>query len=137
MKNTRQIQVFLAEDNVADVWLVEEALKRQMIDYQLALYSTAEDAILAAKACGFEDAQIPDLMLVDIELPGMDGLSLTRRVKMNPSTRDIVVLALSGRAGADDQLLAESLRQRAVCSRCRSLQGDRVCGDECSFPPIG
>src|SRR4029077_18594079 len=43
----------------------------------------------------------PDLMLVDIELPGMDGLSLTRRVKMNPSTRDIVVLALSGRAGSD------------------------------------
>lgn len=44
----------------------------------------------------------PDLMLVDIELPGMDGLTLTRQVKQNPTTRDIVVVAVSGHASDGD-----------------------------------
>ncbi len=53
----------------------------------------------------------PDLMLVDIELPGMDGFSLTRAVKENPSTKDIVVIALSARASSGDD-------QKAYAAGC-------------------
>jgi CheY-like chemotaxis protein len=47
----------------------------------------------------------PDLMLVDIQLPGMSGLELTRRVKQDSRTRDIVVVALTACAmkGDDDR----------------------------------
>jgi CheY-like chemotaxis protein len=47
----------------------------------------------------------PDMMLVDIQLPGMNGLELTRRVKQDSRTRDIVVVALTACAmkGDDDQ----------------------------------
>ncbi len=46
----------------------------------------------------------PDMMLVDIQLPGMDGLELTKRVKQDSRTRDIVVVALTACAmkGDDD-----------------------------------
>ena len=48
----------------------------------------------------------PDLMLVDIQLPGMDGLELTRRIKANPDTGDIVVVALTAFAMKGDEELA-------------------------------
>jgi chemotaxis family two-component system response regulator Rcp1 len=95
MKNTRQVQVFLAEDNVADVWLVEEALKRQSLDYHLDHYSTAEDAINAAKACGFADALIPDLMLVDFNLPRGDGRDVLAAAASNPKLADVPKVVMS------------------------------------------
>src|ERR1017187_1379838 len=53
----------------------------------------------------------PDLMLVDIQMPGMDGLELTRRIKRNPLTRDIVVVALTACAMKEDE-------QKALAAGC-------------------
>src|SRR5438105_2370693 len=51
----------------------------------------------------------PDLILIDIQLPGMDGLELTRQLKQNPRTRDIIVVALTARAmKGDDQIAFEA-----------------------------
>jgi CheY-like chemotaxis protein len=95
MKNTRQVRVFLAEDNLSDVWLVEEALKRQSLDYCLDLYSTAEEAISAAKACGSADAEIPDLMLVDFNLPRGDGRDVLAAAASNPKLDQVPKVVMS------------------------------------------
>ena len=50
----------------------------------------------AADAQATAAARAPDLILLNIQLPGIDGLELTRRLKADPTTRDIIVLALSG-----------------------------------------
>jgi len=80
---------------VADVWLVEEALKRQSLDYHLAHYSTAEDAIVAAKACGSDDSQIPDLMLVDFNLPRGDGRDVLAAAAANPKLAHVPKVVMS------------------------------------------
>jgi CheY-like chemotaxis protein len=56
------------------------------------------DEALAALA-GFR----PRLILMDIQLPGMDGLELTRRLKADPATRDIIVVALTAYAMKVDE----------------------------------
>ena len=50
----------------------------------------------------------PDLILMDIQLPGMDGLALTRLLKADATTRDIVVVALTAYAmkGDEERVLA-------------------------------
>ena len=50
----------------------------------------------------------PDLILMDIQLPGMDGLTLTRRLKADPATADIPVVGLSAHALQRDVELAYS-----------------------------
>ena len=45
----------------------------------------------------------PRLILMDIQLPGMDGLTLTRMLKANPSMRDIRILGLTAYAMAGDE----------------------------------
>lgn len=94
MKNTK-VHVFLAEDNLADVWLVEEALKRQSLDYHLEHYLTAEDAITAAKACGSGDCPVPDLMLVDFNLPRGDGRDVLTAAASNPKLDAVPKVVMS------------------------------------------
>jgi len=54
---------------------------------------------------------LPDLILMDLSLPGIDGWEATRRLKAHPSTRDIPVIALTAHAmkGADDECRAAGM----------------------------
>jgi two-component system, cell cycle response regulator DivK len=61
---------------------------------------TAPDA---EQALSMLDAFRPDLMLVDIQLPGMDGLEFTRKVKANPKMAGVVVVALTAFAMKGDE----------------------------------
>jgi CheY-like chemotaxis protein len=72
---------------------------------------TVRTAVDAEEALTILDSFHPDLMLVDIQLPGMDGLELARRVKADPRTRDIVVVALTAFAMKGD-------RERAMEEGC-------------------
>jgi CheY-like chemotaxis protein len=66
---------------------------------------TALDAKAALEAIGVHR---PDLILMDIQLPGIDGLELTRRLKANPATHDIVIVAVTAYAMKGDQDRAQA-----------------------------
>jgi CheY-like chemotaxis protein len=52
------------------------------------------------------NASKPDLILMDVQLPGQDGLALTRQLKADPATAAIPIIALTAHAMAGDQELA-------------------------------
>lgn len=54
------------------------------------------DAGKAEEALELLKQDKPELILLDLALPGMDGLELARRIKSDPSTRDIVIIAITG-----------------------------------------
>ena len=60
------------------------------------------------KGCAAALAERPDIILMDLELPGMDGWEAARRLKSDPQTRDIPIIALSAHvlAGARERALA-------------------------------
>jgi CheY-like chemotaxis protein len=70
--------------------------------YEVTAAMNAEEALEAIAA------RPPRLILMDIQLPGTDGLALTRQLKSTPETRDIVILALTAYAmkGDDERILA-------------------------------
>ena len=61
---------------------------------------TAGDALEALRCL---EASHPDLILMDIQLPGMDGLALTRQIKADPATRHITVVAFTAYAMKGDE----------------------------------
>ena len=101
MAKSNQIRrIFLAEDNVADVVLVREALDRHSIRYELTSYPDAQAAILAAERCGVEGHPAPDLILVDLNLPWGHGCDVLEAAAKNPALNSVRKAILSSFVGS-------------------------------------
>ena len=87
-------RVAVVEDNPDSLLLVQILLGDL---YDLREYQTGKEALE-----GF-DAEKPDLILLDISLPEMDGTDVLRRVRANADLRDIPVIALTAHAMAGDR----------------------------------
>ncbi len=86
--------ILVVDDNDVNLELVRDLLEDQ--GYRVRVAIDANDAIAV-----LHDFR-PRLILMDIQLPGMDGLTLTRMLKANPSMRDIRIVGLTGYAMAGD-----------------------------------
>lgn len=74
------------------------------------LLSTAGYEVIEAEngedAVAFAEARVPDLILMDIQLPGIDGYEATRRIKANPALRRIPLIAVTSYALSGDDVKA-------------------------------
>ena len=90
--------ILLVEDNETNQMLTVAVLERD--GYRVAVAGNADEALLR-----IAEAR-PDLVLMDIQLPGEDGLALTRRLKQDAATRSIPVIAMTAHAMHGDSELA-------------------------------
>jgi CheY-like chemotaxis protein len=86
--------ILIVEDNPGNMKLTREILVSR--GYRVLEAASGEEALDALKFIH------PDLILMDLQLPGMDGLTVTRRLKSDPATRDIPTLALTAHAMPKD-----------------------------------
>lgn len=92
---------------MATILLVEDhPMNRKLVRDILLFQFDVEEAVSAEAAEEYLQTHHPDLILLDIQLPGMDGVSLMRRLKAEPSTADIPIVALSAHAMTRDIDLA-------------------------------
>jgi signal transduction histidine kinase/ActR/RegA family two-component response regulator len=88
-------KVIYVEDNPSNVALMRSILARRP-QVELLVAHTGPLGLDLAQA------HVPDLMIIDINLPGMNGLDLCRRIKSNPRTRDVSCIALTASAMPKD-----------------------------------
>src|SRR5262245_20735246 len=97
---------------------------------KMRLELTDEFEVLVAehgeKGCEIAAAKRPDLILMDLEMPVVDGWEATRRLKSKPETRDIPVIGLSAHALAGE-------REKALAAGCeefdtKPVEFDRLLG---------
>ncbi len=92
---------------MATILLVEDhPMNRKLVRDILLFQFEVEEAVSAEAAQEYLRTHRPDLILLDIQLPGMDGLSLMRQLKAEPATADIPIVALSAHAMTRDIDLA-------------------------------
>lgn len=94
----RPAVILVVEDNPANQMLVEAILLGR--GYLVRYASSAPEALIS-----IEDEH-PDLILMDIQLPGQDGLSLTRQLKGDPANASIRIVAVSAHAMVGDRQLS-------------------------------
>jgi CheY-like chemotaxis protein len=96
-------RILLVEDNEMNRDMLSRRLERR--GYEVIVAVDGEEGVVRAKA----DA--PDLVLMDLSLPGIDGWEATRQLKAADETRSIPVLALTAHAMAGD-------REKALAAGC-------------------
>ena len=107
-------EVLLVEDSPADVRLTKEAFKDAKISNRLSVVSDGVDALRFLKREGeFADAPRPDLVLLDLNLPRMDGREVLKRVKTDPELSSIPVVVLTTSEAERD--VAEAYEYHANC----------------------
>jgi len=79
--------------------------------YELVEVGTGEEAVAAV------GAQRPDLILMDIQLPVMDGYEATRRIKSNPDMETVPIIAVTSYALAGDEAKARAAGCNAYVSK--------------------
>ena len=92
--------VLIVDDTPVGLKLTRLLLAREGYDVRTA--ESAEEALSAL------DEFQPKLILTDVQLPGIDGLEMTRRIKADPRTKDITIVALSARALRGDEVKARA-----------------------------
>lgn len=88
-------RILIVEDNAANMKLTVLLLEGK--DHEILQAVDAEEGIRLAQA------RLPKLILMDVQLPGMDGLAATRLLKGDAATREIKIVALTALAMSGDR----------------------------------
>ena len=104
-RQRRHVLILLVEDSPADVRLVEETLKDSHLDADLRVVANGVDAIRYLRQWGdFAGAVRPELILLDLSLPAMDGRQVLAEVRSDPALNGIpLVIFTSSNADEDVQ----------------------------------
>lgn len=107
----RPIEILIVDDNPGDVRLTAEALKDSKVQNRLHTAQDGMEAIAFLRRKGeYADAPLPDLILLDLNMPRMNGSQLLAKVKEDSELKHIPVVILTGSREIDDIIKANNLR---------------------------
>jgi chemotaxis family two-component system response regulator Rcp1 len=115
------IHVFLAEDNRADVYLIEMALREHGLRFELLSLSDGETAIERFEKFGHNEP-CPDIALIDQNLPRQDGNHVIIRIRAHPDCGSIPIIILSSSETRREREMAEQY-QAVFFRKTSSLPG--------------
>ena len=112
-------KLLYVEDNDDNVYMLKMRLEL-LGDFEVVAAENGE------RGCETAVAERPDIILMDLEMPVVDGWEATRRLKSNPNTRDIPVIAFSAHALGGE-------REKALAAGCdefdtKPIEFDRLVG---------
>lgn len=99
----QEAQLLLVEDNPGDVRLIEESFIDGRIDNNLHIVRDGQEALdFIYRRNEHEDAPRPDLVLLDLRLPKVDGEDVLHEIKHHPELEEVPVVVL---AGIDEEIV--------------------------------
>ena len=101
MPQKNEVRILVVDDEPDVLELVVFHLKKE--NYKVAIADTGDKALRMAVE------QVPSLLILDLMLPGINGLEICKLLKQNPKTRDIPIIMLTARAGEEDRILGLEL----------------------------
>jgi two-component system response regulator len=118
------ITVLMVEDDPDDILLTQMALRANRLRMNLSVVNDGVEAMRFLRGeGGYADRRRPDLVLLDLNLPLMDGREVLMAIKQDPSLADIPVVVLTTSQAEED--IAASYRQHANCYISKPVDFDQ------------
>ncbi|RMI04731.1 response regulator [Cellulomonas triticagri] len=112
------IDVLLVEDDPGDVLMTREAFEDNKVANRLQVVSDGVSALAFLRKEGeHADAPTPDLVLLDLNLPRMDGREVLEAMKSDPDLRGIPVVVLTTSEAEEDVVRSYSLHANAYVTK--------------------
>ena len=108
-----RIRTLVIEDNPADVYLIREALEREITDFDLDVLDNGEAALAFVDRFTSESVQRPDVILLDLNLPRCDGKEVLRKLGQTPGGKKAPVIVITSSNSPQDR--ADCFRLGASC----------------------
>jgi CheY-like chemotaxis protein len=117
------VDILLVEDNPGDVRLAQEALRDAKVCNRMTVARDGVEALAILRREGeHADAPVPDLILLDLNLPRMDGREVLAEIKSDPNLRRIPVVILTTSEAEEDILRAYNLNANCYITKPVDLE---------------
>ena len=114
----RPLEILLVDDNPADVRLTQEALYEGGLENRLSVARDGHEAMaFLRREATFADAPRPDMVLLDLNLPGKDGREVLAEVKGDETLRRIPVVVLTTSKAEEDILRSYDLHANCYITK--------------------
>jgi CheY-like chemotaxis protein len=118
MENVRVVDVLLVEDDPGDVLMTQEAFSDYKVHNRLHVVSNGVDAMSFLRhEPPYTDVPLPDLILLDLNLPKMDGREVLAAIKEDPALHSIPVVILTTSEAEEDVLRSYHLHANAYVTK--------------------
>lgn len=112
------VDILLVEDNPADVRLTQEALREGKLRNSLTVAETGEKALaMLSRRLSHADSPRPDLILLDLNLPGRSGREVLAEIKADPDLKRIPVVILTTSKAEEDVVKSYNLHANAYITK--------------------
>ena len=125
-----RVPIVVVEDNPSDVFLICEAMAVHGLDAELKIFEDGGAAIgLIARIDGDDSEPCPRLMLLDLNLPGIDGFQVLERLRKSRRCAEMRVIVMSSSAAPSDRDRSASLgadvyfQKRVEYDACMEIGG--------------
>ena len=111
-------EVLLVEDNPGDVRLIREGLKHSRLEIRVNVTRNGEEALaFMRRQSGYSDAPRPDLVLLDLDMPKMDGRAVLSEMRRDPALTSIPVVVFTTSESESDIATSYKLHASAYVSK--------------------
>jgi two-component system, chemotaxis family, response regulator Rcp1 len=122
----RVAHILLIEDNPGDVLLTQLAFKKAKISNNMTIARSAEEGLaMLEKKNPYSHMELPDLIFLDLNLPGMSGYDLLSIIKNNDKLKHLPVIILTSANVDDDKLRTNAVMANGYLTK--PLKIDNLC----------
>jgi chemotaxis family two-component system response regulator Rcp1 len=115
-------RILIVEDNIGHIRLIREAFKNSMLPYELIAVRDGIEAMDFLRQQGvYTDANRPDIILLDLNLPRKDGREVLAEVKTDPNLRRIPILVLTTSTNEEDIQRSYNLHANCYINKSGNL----------------
>ena len=120
------VEILLVEDDPGDVLMTREALQDSKLLHSLQVLDNGEEAVrYLRRESPYADVDRPDLVILDLNLPRLDGRELLSIIKTDPELRRIPCVVLTTSDAEEDVLRSYDLHANAYRHQAGGLRGLR------------
>jgi DNA-binding response OmpR family regulator len=103
---TRPVRIFIVEDYAPDVFLFQKALHENRVEFELIRFEDGEQAMQALQKRGPDALEIPDLIVLDLNVPKIDGMDVLRAIRKDPTMVKVPIAVLTSSGALQDKVEA-------------------------------